>query len=60
MITNEERRELVSVYNTSRDFCGNPRQAVRQWEAENRELTDEEYLEVLDAANLAWEESKPL
>lgn len=59
-MTITEKRELVRIYNQSRDFCGNPRQAVREWENENRKLTHEEYVALLDAANLAWEESKPL
>lgn len=54
-----ELRELARIYCQSRDFCGNPRQAIRDWEDENRPLTDEEYSNVLDAANLMWKESKP-
>lgn len=52
-----EKRELVNVYNNSRAFCGNPRRAVRDWEDENRQLTDEEYFDLIGFANLTWEEA---
>jgi len=52
-----EKRELINIYNLSRAFCGNPRQAVRDWEKENRLLKDGEYPDLLEAANLAWEEA---
>jgi hypothetical protein len=57
-VTPSELKELVRVYNNSRLFCGNPRQAVKDWEDENRKLTDEEYFDLIGFANLAWEDYK--
>lgn len=59
MTTRAEINALARIYNQSRDFCGNPRQAVRDWEDENHPITDEEYFTVMTLANQLWEESKP-
>jgi hypothetical protein len=56
-MTTAEQRDLVNVYNNSRAFCGNPRRAVRDWEEENRPLTNEEYFDLIGFANLAWDEA---
>ena len=56
-LTYAQRRDLVNVYNNSRASCGDPRQAVRDWENDNRQLTDEEYFDLIGFANLAWDEA---
>lgn len=59
MLTQAEVKALARIYNQSRDFCGNPLQAIREWEYENKELTFEDFIKVQTLANQLWEESKP-
>jgi hypothetical protein len=54
---NTMKPELIDAMKTllqCRDFCGNEREALSEWESENRRLTAEERAEVRNALNAEW------
>jgi hypothetical protein len=54
---NTMKTELIDAMKTllqCRDFCGNEREALSEWESENRRLTAEERAEVRNALNAEW------
>lgn len=54
---NTMKPELIDAMKTllqCRDFCGNEREGLSEWESENRRLTAEERAEVRNALNAEW------
>lgn len=55
---NPELRDLVSILIQTRDFCGNEREALREWQLENRRLTEEERFDVAAEVSRRWREAQ--
>jgi hypothetical protein len=53
-----ELLEIVEILLNTRDFCGNEREAMMDWQSENRQLTPDERRCVLSAVNSAWGKSQ--
>jgi hypothetical protein len=54
-----ELEDAASVIVTTRDFCGNEVEALRDWEADHRVLSDQERFTVVERANQIWRASQP-
>ena len=50
--------DAVETILNTRDCCGNERQALREWEQENRRLTSAEALEVASEVWSQWNSSR--
>ena len=57
-LTSAELRQLTSIMLNIRQFCGNLHEAVKEWEAENHPISDEDYAKAFDVAAMRWEECK--
>lgn len=51
-------RDLIAALLQTRDFCGNERETLREWQQENRRLTDEERFFVVSEVARRWNESQ--
>ena len=55
----EELQDLADLIISTRDFCGNEGDAVRQWESDNgRKITREERQAVFAEVNSKWRKSQ--
>jgi len=52
---NPDLRDLIAALLQTRDFCGNE---LREWQSENRRLTDEERFFVVSEVARRWSESQ--
>jgi hypothetical protein len=50
--------EAAHAVITARDFCGDERQALRDWQDDNGRLTSDERLQVLDLVETIWADSQ--
>jgi hypothetical protein len=53
-MNNTELNDVVQVILNTRDFCGNEREALLDWQDENRRLTPEERASVWEAVEWHW------
>lgn len=51
---NIELIDAVQILVSTRDLCGDEREALRDWEADNRRLTDEERRIVRHHVEVEW------
>jgi len=57
----ESTKELIDAAQAivnCRDMCGNEAQALKDWQADNRKLTPDETVLVLERANRLWRMSQ--
>lgn len=55
---NAKIQDAASTVIQARDFCGNERSALRQWEADYGKLTPGERLEVAAEVERQWNDSR--
>lgn len=57
-MTTTELNDAVETILNTRDFCGNEREALLDWQDENRRLTPEERTSVWAAVEWHWRKSQ--
>ena len=50
----DDLEDCIETLLNTRDFCGNEREALRDWQAEYGELTPQETCTVLTAVEMEW------
>ena len=52
--TEQELEDLIHTLLATRDLCGNERAVLRDWQAENGDITPQETCTVLTAVEMEW------
>ena len=50
--------ELIEIILNTRDFCGNEKEAISDWESENGKLSDHQRASVLTEVSQEWKLSQ--